>query len=125
MTTTARTTTDAPDAATVEALVAYGYAEKAVRRWSPEKAMVALDARRKEEAIAKRRALRRAGEQEENIAPRGQPIPVMRLQAAVELEREQSVDELVQGLAYTVHQLTDDEVRRLAGWLVKLFRGQK
>jgi hypothetical protein len=35
------------------------------------------------------------------------------------------VDELTQGLSYSVHQLTDDEVRRLAGWLVKLFRGQK
>jgi hypothetical protein len=125
MTTTTRTTTDAPDALTVEALEAYGYKAAAVRKWTPEKALVALDARRKEEAIARRRALRRAGEEEEAIAPRGQPIPVMRLQAAVELEREQGVDELVQGLAYTVHQLTDDEVRRLAGWLVKLFRGQK
>jgi hypothetical protein len=118
-------TATAPDALTVEALEAYGYKAAAVRKWSREKALVALDARRKEESIARRRALRRAGEEEESIAPRGQPIPVMRLQAAVELEREQSVDELAQGLSYTVHQLTDDEVRRLAGWLVKLFRGQK
>jgi hypothetical protein len=124
MTTTARTTTDAPDAVTVEALVAYGYAEKAVRRWSPEKALVALDARRKEEAIAKRRALRRAGEEDAAIAPRGQPIPVMRLQAAAELEREQSVDEMLQGAAYSLHLLSDEEIKKLVGYLIRRFRGE-
>jgi hypothetical protein len=124
MTTTTRTTTDAPDALTVEALEAYGYKAAAVRKWTPERALVALDARRKEEAIARRRALRRAGEQEEAIAPRGQPIPVMRLQAAAELEREQNVDELVQGLSHSMHLLTDEEIRKLAGYLIRRFRGE-
>jgi NAD(P)-dependent dehydrogenase (short-subunit alcohol dehydrogenase family) len=117
----------APDAVTVEALEAYGYKAAAVRKWTREKALVALDARRREEAIARRRALKRAEEEgrESEAAPaRGQPLGFIRLEAAKYLEQPMSIDDLSQAVAYSVCHLTDAEVKRLAGYLIRLFRGE-
>lgn len=114
-----------PPAKVVRLLESYGYRAEAVRRWTPEKAATVLNACKKEEAIALRRAAAVAKRQDET-APRGQPSLVERMEAAASLEQALSGggDDLFQGIAYTVYVLRDDEARRLAGWLVRLYRGE-
>ena len=117
------TAAEHPSREVVQQLEAFGYRADAVRKWSAVKANTVLHARRKEEAIALRRAAAVAGDQD---APRkGTPTGVERLEAAAALERAmgEGPDELTQALGYTVYALTDDETRRLAGYVVKVFRG--
>lgn len=112
-----------PPAKVVRLLETYGYRSEAVRLWTPEKASTVLNACKREEAIALRRAAAVARQQDET-APRGQPSLVERQEAAAALEQAMAGgDELYQAISYTTYVLRDDEARRLAGWLVKLYRG--
>lgn len=114
----------APTVAVVQQLEAYGYKADAVRKWSAEKANIVLAAVKKEEGIAQRRAAEKARAQgaEPSPAPsRGFPVPMLRLQAAEYLRQPMTVDDLEQGIAYSLHNLCDSEIKRLGGYLVRLF----
>lgn len=115
-----------PDGKTVRLLESFNYRAEAVRRWTAEKATTVLKACQQEERIALRRAEARAKTQEGPDAPRGQPSLVERLAAADAIAQAAGLglDELLQTVTATVYCLTDDELKRLAGYLAKLFRGQ-
>ncbi len=107
----------------VRALEGFGYKAEAVRKWTAVKANSVLHACRREEGIALSRAATKAATVD---GPgRSRPSRVERAVAAIAIEQAiaLSADETAQAVAYTVYCLTDDETARLAGYLVKLFRG--
>ncbi|MCE9566552.1 MAG: hypothetical protein K8U57_31395 [Planctomycetes bacterium] len=115
-----------PDPKVVRLLEGYGYRAEAVRLWSPEQANTTLNSCKKEQAIALRRADDVARAQEESV-PRGQPSWVERQEAAANIEQAQGegIDELHQRVCYSLYALRDDELKRLAGHLIRLMRGEK
>jgi hypothetical protein len=114
-----------PDVKTVRLLEGFGYRAEAVRLWTAEKAFTTLQACRKEQKIALARAERTAVEQEDSV-PRGQPSQVERLAAAACIEQAttEGIDELHQCVCYSLYALRDDELKRLAGFVVRVMRGQ-
>lgn len=122
---TATATLDRPDTATVKELERYGFKAESVRKWSPEKAETQLGHCRAEERIALRQAEDRARQQEEHV-PRGQPTLMERQSAAscIEQAQDKGIEELSQCMAYSLYALSDDETKRLAGYLIRLMRGQ-
>ncbi len=104
---------------TVQKLAAYGYDEKIVWTWPRAKAEFVLDARRREEEIATRRA--NATAQYEGLKTgdsiRGQPTDIHRQTAALEIREALAAgdpDELALTLGYTMHALSDVELREWA-----------
>lgn len=118
--------TDRPTARVVRELEAFGYKAEAVRTWTREKANTALASCRREEAVALRRAEATAKQQGEEF-PRGQPSIIERLEAAACVEQALGggIDELCQTLMYTLYVLSDGELKRLANYLVRLYRGEQ
>jgi hypothetical protein len=112
----------------VRILEGYNYRRAAVRKWPREKAVTVIHRCRAEERIAQNRALRVARDLD-GVAPRGQPSVLERLSAAAYIEGVLSerceVDELLQALAYSLYVSTDDELKRLAGYLIRLYRGEQ
>lgn len=119
------TPADRPNVKVVRALELYGYRADVVRTWSAAKANTVLNSCKKEEAVALRRAEGKA--RAEDGVPRGQPGLVERLAAALSLEESlgDGPEELCQAVAYTVHCLTDGELKRLAGYLIRTYRGER
>lgn len=117
-----------PAMATVEVvrlLEAFGYRREAVRKWTAEHAATVLNSCKKEEAIALRRAAQKAREQDGEAA-QGGPSALERAAAADYIEqslRGDTADDRLQCLRYSTHCLTDGEVRRLMGYVVRLYRG--
>lgn len=111
---------------TVRHLEAYGYRREAVRKWTAERAETVLRNCRQEERIALNRA-KKVAEEQDAPTPRGQASHVERAEAATYVEQTLAkgcgVDDLLQALAYSLYVSTDDELKRLAGYLVKLWRG--
>jgi len=106
----------------VRLLEAYSYRKEAVRRWTRERAEATLRACQREERIALRRAAAQAGE----IDGTRPPVPqlVRDITAAyVEQAMREPADELVQALAHSLHALTDDEAREVAGELLGRLKG--
>lgn len=117
-----------PDLATAEQvrlLEGYNYRREAVRKWTAEHAATVLNSCKKEEAIALRRAAQKAREQDGEAA-QGGPSLIERVAAADYIEqslRDDTADDRLQCLRYSTHCLTDGEVRRLMGYVVRLYRG--
>lgn len=118
-----------PRPSTVRALEGFAYKAEAVRKWSHVKAETVLAACRREEAIGLQRAAAKAtaeGVKTGDVpAALGEPSRLEREDAAGYIDAATGAghDETYQALMYSVHLLTRDECRRLAGYLVKLFRG--
>ena len=114
---------DRADAETIRLLEGYGYKREKVRTWTRERALSVLHGRQKEDGITVRRAAAAAATQEP-APPRGRPSRLERevAAAAVEQALAASPDETTQAVCYTVYCLTDDELRDLAGQLVRVFR---
>lgn len=112
-----------PSPAVVQQLEGYGYAKEKVRKWTVEHANTVLNTCRKRDAIALRRAQQTAREQDQD-APRGQPSLVERQEAAAFIEQQRGPNDLLTAVSMTAYCLTDDELGRLAGYFVRLFRGQ-
>ena len=110
----------------VRELEGFGRLKEAVRRWTREKAAAVLADCKREQQIALRRAASVALAQSGDAA-RGQPSTIERVTAAVFLEQAmgEGADELVQAVAYTVWVLTDAELKRLAGYLVRVYRSER
>lgn len=117
---------DRPDAKTVRLLEGFNYRKEAVRGWSAEKAATVLATCKREQAIALRHAAAVAREQDETAPPRGQTSLVERQVAAAFIEQSQGcgIDEIYHSVMYSVHALRDDEVKRLADFLIRKLRGQ-
>lgn len=118
-------------AAQVRALTEeFGYDRVKVSAWTPEHAETVLRARRNEDRIGLKRAAKRAAEIDHtaDVPPeldRPAPGTMWRELAAKDVEQQLAdgdPDEVLQTVAYSLHTLTDDELRRLAGYLVKLWR---
>lgn len=94
-----------------------------VRKWTPEKAAVALEMYRRDADRTVRRAEAVARGQEE-VAPRGEPSCLERQIAAgcIEKAKGKGVDELSQCIAYSIYTLTDDDTRRLADIVIGIMR---
>ena len=122
------TAVDKPSREVVCLLEGFGYKPEAVRQWSAVKANTVLHTRRKEDAIAVRRAEAVAREQEQDATvARGQPTQIERWEAAAALRRAlpHGVDELHMAVVHTVYALNDDELKSLAEKLIATFRGKK
>jgi hypothetical protein len=106
-------------------LEGFGYRPEAVRRWTTEKAETVLRNCQREERIVLARAARLAGEQGGETT-RGQCSIPERINSAVFIEQQLDrggADELTQAVAYTIYALTDGETRRLAGYIVRVLKG--
>jgi hypothetical protein len=118
---------DPPEETTVRALVdVFGRSEAIVRKWTRAKAKVTLDGLRREAALIEHRSATRAGADEAGLT---KPRPVqdgVRRDAADYLEQAiaRGPVEVALALSWAVLDMQDDEQKRLAGWLVKLLRGQ-
>ena len=114
-----------PEASIVRALESFGYRAEAVRLWTREKASTTLYRCKKEEAIALRRAAA-AAVAVDGTAQRGQVSELERRVAADSLSQALALgsDEVLQSVAASVYCLTDAELKELAGYLVRLYRGQ-
>lgn len=122
-------TASAPELATpkqVRLLEGFHYRREAVRLWTREKAETVLRNCQREERIALNRAMALAKEQGGELPERGQVSQVERLTAATFLEQSQGqgIDELCQAVAYSVYVLSDDELKRLASYLIRVYRGE-
>jgi hypothetical protein len=104
----------------------FGRKEAVVLGWSRAKATTTLEGLKREKGLIEYRAATRAGVDEAGLV---KPRPVMdwvRRDAADYLEQAISRGsvETALALSWAVLDMQDDEQRRLAGWLVKLLRGQ-
>lgn len=118
---------DPPDERTVRELVdRFGFKEEKVLTWGRSRAEVTVQTKRKEEAIAVRKAAEAAGEEVPSHAAKRPVSGAEKLTAAEYLERALASDTDSQYLAvsYGVFDLDEAEVRKLAGWLAKRFRGE-
>jgi hypothetical protein len=118
---------DPPDEKDVRQLVdTFGRKEAIVLGWSKAKAKTVLEGLQREKALLEFRTATRAGQDEAGLV---KPRPVMdgvRRDAADYLEQAiaRGPVEVALALSWAVLDLQDDEQKRLAGWLVKLLRGQ-
>lgn len=105
----------------VRLLEGYSYRKEAVRKWTKEKAENVLRKCQQEERIALNRANAKAKEQD-NATPRGQVSPLERAVAAVALEEAVAggSDETLIVMSAALYVLTDDETKRLAGYLIRM-----
>lgn len=113
----------APLAPTVRQLVQMGYSEALVTAWSRRKAELVLAGRKREAAVAMRRAAAQAAVEGQRTGeePRGQPSIPERLMAAAEIRESLEagdLDELAQTLGYTIHALSDPELVEWATGIV-------
>lgn len=118
------TAADKPSREVVCLLESFGYKPDVVRTWTAVKANVVLNDRRRQDAIAARRADAVAREQEDSPASRGQPTGIERLEAAAAIEAamKQGVDELHATISMTVYALADAELPPVAAFLVATLR---
>jgi hypothetical protein len=118
---------DPPDEDTVRELVTvYKRSEAIVRSWSRAKAQAVLHGLRREEAIVANKAVVQAGADEAGLT-RPRPVTDMeRLDAAEFLEQAlaRGPFETALALSFAVMAMQDAEQKKLAGWLVKRFRGE-
>lgn len=107
----------------VRLLEGFSYRREAVRKWTKEKAETVLRSCQREQRIALRRAAATAGQIDGE--KRGQASALERQVAATYVQQvldgRIEPDELLQALAYSLHVSTDDELKRLAGYLVRLW----
>ena len=115
----------------VRELVMFHYRAEVVRKWTYEKAGVKLNRLRKkahrnaQHGAAVARDIDRADGVEPPL--RGVTNAISRDMAAdtlVQALRSSDPHEISDALADAAHRLDDDEARRVAGYLVKLFKGQ-
>lgn len=106
----------------VRLLEPFNYRKEAVRKWTRERAEQVLRKCQQEERIALRRAAQTAKEQD-GLA-RGQPTPMERLEAANALEQAVGIDETLIVMSAALYVMTDDETKRFAGYLIRMWRGQ-
>lgn len=118
---------DLADPETIRSLVdRYGYKEAVVSLWPRSKAVVTLDARQREERIVESK--RRVEEGEEALPPPPAATGIHRalaadyLDAALAGQTGSGVDALYFAVSYGVWELTDNEIRVLAGHLSKKLR---
>lgn len=111
--------------AAISALITFGYREMAVRLWPKEKADLVLKKCKMEERIARNRALGAAKliDDKDGVGKRGQVSSLERLDAATQLEwaKGGGPDEILQTMMYTLYVCSDDELKRLAGYLGRLW----
>lgn len=102
----------------------WGYRPESVRTWTRSKADSVIQSHRKRDAASVRRAMTDA-ERLEGKVSRGQPAIPERLEVAAYLDEIAGAgpDEWCAAIAHSMHALTDDELGRLRGHLVKLLRG--
>jgi len=102
----------------------WGYRPEAVRTWTKSKADSVIQSHRKQDAATTRRAMSEA-EKQDGKQVRGQPAIPERMEVAAYLDEIAAAgpDEWCAALSYSMHALTDDELGRLRGHLVKLLRG--
>jgi hypothetical protein len=107
----------------VRLLEGHNYRKEAVRKWTKEKAETVLRKCQQEERIALNRANAKAKEQDAG-APRGQVSPLERAVAAAALEEAvaDNADETLIVMSAALYVLTDDETKRLAGYLIRMWR---
>lgn len=111
-------------------LESYGYKPEAVARWEQKKAQAVLRKCRAEDRAAVRRAEAAAKQidlKNDDAPSRGQPSTLERVVAAdiVSESLSGSPDDIHLALTYTIHVCTDKELRRLAGYLVKLWKTEE
>lgn len=106
----------------VKELERFGYKPEKVQNWTTERATAVLEMVRKEQNLQKQRSAAKAGDP--TTPKRGQPTPMERLNAAAYLEQCRNPADLNQALLYCGCYLTDDETKRVAGYFIRLFRGQ-
>lgn len=123
----ARDEADRPDEATTRLLVdAYGYRLEAVRLWSKARATTVLANCKREDRIVARRSAEAAAKLDDK-GSRQQPSKLDRVVAAnylTETLETGTIEELTQAFMYSAWVLTDDETRRLVGYVVRLLRGE-
>lgn len=106
----------------------YALDEKRVRAWDRTKVQVMLDSHRRADAITRRRAAKAAEAFEDDAAPApvSEPSALERQVAADFLEGALKGDlwQLQAGLLCVSHAFTCDEVRRVAGYFVRMLRGE-
>ncbi len=111
--------------AQISALVSYGFRELAVQRWPKEKAELVLKKCKKEERAVLNRAAGAARliDDKDGVSKRSQVSLLERRIAADELERVGKLgpDETLGAIMYTLYVCSDDELRRLAGYLGRLW----
>lgn len=107
----------------VRLLEGFSYRKEAVRKWTREKAEQVLRRCQQEERIALNRSQAKAKEQD-GLTPRGQVSALERAVAAVAMEEAvaEGSDETLQVMSASLYVLTDDETKRLAGYLIRVFR---
>jgi hypothetical protein len=111
--------------AQVRLLEGFLYRSEHVRRWTREKAETVLRACQREERIVLARAAALAKEQGGETSRGSASIPE-RINSACFIEQQLGAggaDELTQAVAYTLYALTDGETRRLAGYIVRVLKG--
>ena len=107
----------------VRLLEGYSYRREAVRKWTREKAEQVLRRCQQEERIALNRSRAKAAEQD-GATSRGQVSALERAVAAVAMEEAvaEGSDETLQVMSASLYVLTDDETKRLAGYLIRVMR---
>ena len=110
----------------VRLLEGFNYRREAVRKWTHERAETVLKKCQQEQRLALRRADNKAREQD---GERGQPSEVERVTAARYVEQmiaqKEGAEELMMALMYSLWVCSDEEIHRLAGYLVKLWTTEK
>jgi hypothetical protein len=109
----------------VRLLEGMGYDRDKTKKWTATRAWQTLSKCKRDDAVAVRRAATLARTQEDAPPPsRGQPSQLEREVAAAFLVESLAgpIDDLVAGLLHVSHAFTDDEARRLAGYLIRMLR---
>lgn len=103
----------------------FGYKREAVSEWSYEKAYTILQAKKMERRIALQRAATTAQEIDGTVV-RGRCGRPERLTVAAYVDEAgmHGTDELLVALMYSLYALSEDELKRLAGYMVRVYRGE-